>query len=87
MSPPGDRVAIRIGDWKLVGNDTLTKFQLFEIQKDWKEENDLATKMPDKTEEMKQRLFEVWKAIEKEGPDQWWKAERNKPVRGGTLNF
>lgn len=87
VSPPGDRVALRIGDWKLVGNDTLTNFQLFEIQKDWKEENDLATKMPDKTEEMKQRLFEVWKAIEKEGPDQWWKTERNKPVRGGTLNY
>ena len=27
VSPPGDRVAMRIGDWKLVGNDTLTKFQ------------------------------------------------------------
>ena len=24
VSPPGDRVALRIGDWKLVGNDTLT---------------------------------------------------------------
>ena len=28
VSPPGDRVALRIGDWKLVGNDTLTEFQL-----------------------------------------------------------
>lgn len=87
VSPPGDRVALRSGDWKLVGNDTLTKFQLYEIQQDWKEENDLAPTMPDKTEEMKQRLCDVWKAIEKEGPDHWWKAERNKPVRGGTLNY
>ena len=87
VSPPGDRVALRIGDWKLVGDETLTKFQLYEIQKDWKEEHDLATSMPEKTEEMKKRLIEVWKEIESEGPDDWWKSERQKPVRGGKLNY
>ncbi|HRX79873.1 MAG TPA: sulfatase-like hydrolase/transferase [Pirellulaceae bacterium] len=87
VSPPGDRVALRIGDWKLIGDETLTKFQLYEIQKDWKEERDLATSMPEKTEEMKQRLFEVWKEIETEGPDHWWKNERQKPVRGGKVNY
>jgi arylsulfatase A-like enzyme len=87
VSPPNDRVALRIGDWKLVGNDTLTEFQLYEIQKDWKEERDLAASMPEKTEEMKKRLIEVWKEIESEGPDQWWKSERQKPVRGGKLNY
>lgn len=87
VSPPGDRVALRIGDWKLVGNDALTKFQMYEIQKDWKEERDLAAEMPEKTEEMKKRLFEVWKSIETDGPDHWWKNERQKPVRGGKLNY
>lgn len=87
VSPPADRVALRIGDWKLVGDEMLTKFQLYEIQKDWKEENDLASSMPGKTEEMKQRLFEIWKDIESEGPDQWWKNERQKPVRGGKVNY
>lgn len=87
VSPPGDRVAMRIGDWKLVGDETLTKFQLYEIQKDWKEENDLAATMPDKTEEMKKTLFKVWKDIETEGPSEWWKSERQKPVRGGKVNF
>lgn len=87
VSPPGDRVAMRIGKWKIVGNDTLTKFLLFDIQKDWKEENDLAATMPEKTEEMKKKLFEVWKEIETEGPDHWWKNERQKPVRGGKLNY
>ncbi|MDB4786340.1 sulfatase-like hydrolase/transferase [Planctomycetaceae bacterium] len=87
VSPPGDRVALRVGDWKLVGDETLTKFQLFEIQKDWKEEQDLATKMPGKTEKMKKELFAVWRGIEAEGPDKWWKSERQKPVRGGKVNY
>ncbi len=87
VSPPEDRVALRIGDWKLVGDETLTKFQLYEIQKDWREEHDLAASMPERTEEMKRRLFEVWKDIESEGPDHWWKSERQKPVRGGTVNY
>lgn len=87
VSPPANRVAIRIGDWKLIGDETMTQFQLYEIQKDWKEENDLAAKMPKKTAEMKKRLFEVWKGIESEGPAEWWKNERQKPVQGGKLNY
>jgi arylsulfatase A len=87
VSLPGDRVAIRIGDWKLVGNDTLTEFQLYDIQKDWREEHDLAASMPAKTEEMKTRLFAVWTEIESEGPNHWWKSERQNPVQGGVLNY
>lgn len=87
VSQPGDRVALRIGDWKIVGDELLTKFQLFEIQKDWKEENDLAVTMPEKTSEMRHALFKVWENIEAEGPDHWWKNERQKPVRGGKLNY
>ena len=78
---------MRIGDWKIVGNDELTKFQLYEIQKDWKEENDLASSMPEKTEQMKNTLIELWKEIETEGPQEWWLKERQKPSRGGKLNY
>ncbi|MBX2851750.1 MAG: sulfatase-like hydrolase/transferase [Phycisphaeraceae bacterium] len=87
VSKPDDRVAMRVGQWKIVGNDTLTKFQLYHIQKDWKEENDLAAEMPDKTEAMKQQLLDLWKSIEEEGPDQWWKSDRQKPKGGGKLNY
>ncbi|WP_231617395.1 sulfatase family protein [Novipirellula aureliae] len=86
VSHPNDRVAMRIGDWKIVGNDTMTEFQLYEIQKDWKEENDLAAKMPEKTEEMKQILFKLWKQIETEGPNEWWEGQKGAPKRG-TLNY
>ncbi|QDV66017.1 sulfatase family protein [Crateriforma conspicua] len=87
VSPPTDRVAMRIGDWKLVGDETLTKFQLYQIDEDWKEENDLSDRYPGKTEEMKEALFRVWEQIETEGPDQWWKNERQAPVRGGKVNY
>ena len=86
VSHPDNRVAMRVGDWKLVGNDTLTEFQLYEIQKDWKEENDLSAKMPEKTEEMKKIFFKLWGEIEAEGPDEWWKGQKGKPKRG-TLNY
>ncbi|NNE91742.1 MAG: sulfatase-like hydrolase/transferase, partial [Verrucomicrobiales bacterium] len=87
VSQADDRVALRAGDWKIVGNDVFTEFQLFEIQKDWKEENDLAAKMPEKTEEMKQKLFKVWKKIETEGPKEWWLNERQKPTGRSRLNY
>lgn len=87
VSPPGDRVALRIGDWKLVGNDTLTEFQLYEIQTDWKEEHDLAASMPEKTEALKLQLLGVWKEIKAEGPAEWWESDRQKPARGGKLNY
>ena len=86
VSSPDDRVAIRIGDWKIVGDETLTKFQLFEVQKDWQEKNDLSSLMPEKTEEMKNILLDLWEDIQADGPSEWWENETQKPRRG-TLNY
>ena len=49
--------------------------QLYEIQRDWKEEKDLAAEKPAKLAEMKSVFFEVLEGIEKEGPSEWWKKE------------
>lgn len=87
VSGANDRCALRIGDWKIVSNDEMNQFLLFNIQNDWNEANDLAEKMPEKTEEMKKALFKVWKDIEAEGPKEWWLGERNKPVKGAKLNY
>ena len=57
---------------KLVADETLTKFQLYEIQIDWKEEHDRANEMPEKTAELKALLLETWQGIVEEGPNQWW---------------
>ena len=75
IAPPASNAAMRIGDWKIVADRTFTKFQLYNIQKDWKEENDLAEEMPAKLEEMKKEFFSVWEGIESEGPREWWENE------------
>lgn len=87
VSGPDDRVAMRIGDWKLVGDETLTKFQLFNIQKDWKEEDNLAAAMPEKTTEMKRILLDLWADIEAEGPREWWENDKQHPKKGGKLSY
>lgn len=87
VSQPDNRVAMRVGDWKIVADDTLTTFQLYEIEKDWKEQKDLAALMPDRTEAMKQQLIKLWDDIKEEGPNEWWEGERNKPIGDGKLNY
>ncbi|MDO7085578.1 sulfatase-like hydrolase/transferase [Pseudocolwellia sp. AS88] len=87
VSPAEDRVAMRIDDWKIVGNDTLTEFMLFNVQKDWQEQNDLAKTMPEKLNSMKAKLLETWADIKSEGPNQWWEAETQPPMKGSKLNY
>jgi arylsulfatase A-like enzyme len=87
VSGADNRVAVRVDDWKIVANDTLTDFKLFNIQKDRVEKDDLALKMPGKTEEMKKLLLATWADIVEEGPNEWWETERQKPPKGGTLSF
>jgi arylsulfatase A-like enzyme len=87
VSGADNRVAVRVDDWKIVANDTLTDFKLFNIQKDRVEKDDLALKMPGKTEEMKKILLATWADIVEEGPNEWWETERQKPPKGGTLSF
>lgn len=87
VSRPDSRVALRIDQWKIVGNETMEEFQLFEIDKDPREENDLAEAMPDKLDEMKQTLFQVWADIEEEGPKQWWHDPKIRPRRGSKVGY
>ena len=87
VSGPDNRVALRHGDYKIVGNDALTKFYLFNIVKDHEEKNDLSSAMPEKAAEMKKLLLKTWGDISKEGPNEWWETERQKPTKGGTLNY
>jgi len=87
VSDPNDRSAIRIGDWKLIGNDLMTEFELYNIEADWQEGNDLASEMPEKTDELKRELFKVWGSIEDEGPKEWWRECKVKPVRNGNLAY
>ena len=87
VSGAQDRVALRVGDWKIVGNDTLTEFMLFDVQNDWQEKNDLSKKQPEKFAEMKQILLKTWADIVEEGPNEWWENERTPAKGGAKLNY
>ena len=82
IAPEKSRAAMRIGDWKVVADETLTEFQLYEIEKDWQETNDLAAEKPEKLAEMKKTFMDVWRGIEAEGPRDWWENEPPRQPRG-----
>ena len=73
LADPQVHVALRKGDWKVLANVQLDKFQLYKIDEDWQERNDLAQSKPQKLEEMSALLLSVHKQIEEEGPSEWWK--------------
>ena len=78
IANPNIQVALRKDGWKILANEKLDAFQLYHIEKDWKEETDLASKHPEKLAEMKTVLLSVHKQVEKEGPRDWWE---NEPPR------
>ncbi len=81
LAPTQFRVGMRIGDWKIVGSDDLTSFELYNIASDWQETNNVANEFPDTFSEMRARLIEHDAAVLEEGPD-WWKLEKPQK-RGG----
>jgi len=87
IAPPESHAAMRVGDWKIIASQDLQRFQLYNIQKDWKEERDLAGEMPDRLAAMKKRFMEIWDGVEKEGPSEWWKnqPQGGRKKRGGKL--
>ncbi len=80
------RIAMRVGDWKIVSNDTMDVFQLFNIEKDREEKMNTGKENPEKLEEMKAQLTKLWSDIEKEGPKEWWESETQKP-KDGKLSY
>ena len=72
LAPASYRVGLRAGDWKIVGSDDLSQFELYNIAEDPKETENLAEKESKRFEELKQRLIEHDAAVLEEGPD-WWK--------------
>jgi arylsulfatase A-like enzyme len=57
-APNRRKVAIRAGDWKLLRNNTNDDWHLFNIADDPYEQNDLAEKLPEKVQELKQLIRE-----------------------------
>ncbi len=80
LAPARYRVGLREGDWKIVGSDDLTQFELYNLAEDWQETTDLAQTHPSKFEEMKAKLIAHDTAVLDDGPD-WWKREGQAPGR------
>lgn len=72
IAPEPLKTAMRIGDWKILADETLTQFELYNVQQDPQEKNELGAKEPTKFNEMKSELAKLNAEIEAEGPP-WWR--------------
>ncbi len=68
-SARGPKFALRIGDWKILGDYELTDFELYNIARDPKEKNERSDQAPERFKRMKRKLIEFTKDVEAEGPD------------------
>ena len=75
ISSPDSRVALRIDDWKIVADDKLENFQLFNLKDDWQERNNLADKQPGRFGKMKAALLAADAEVLADGPDWWTKPQ------------
>ncbi len=72
IAPGPLKTAMRIGDWKILADEQLTRFELYNLQNDPQEKTNLRATQPAKFEAMKTALVKLNTEIEAEGPD-WWK--------------
>ena len=61
-------VAMRQGDWKILADNDMTKFELYNLRKDIAEEHNLADSQPNHLEMMKKILVKLQAGIDTEGP-------------------
>jgi arylsulfatase A len=77
------KFAMRLEAWKILSNDTLTEFELYNLEKDPAETTDLKEAEPERFGALRERLLAHTAAVEAEGPD-WWKrlsASGGKPQK------
>ncbi len=77
IAPGPMKAAMRQGDWKVVAAPDLSKVELYNLKADPKEENDLASKEPDRLKAMTETFARLQKEIEAEGP-KWPKPGEKK---------
>ena len=77
LAPEPIRMAMRVGDWKILGSEDYQHFELYNLKDDWQEKNELSAVHPEKFEELKAKLIAHDKAVLAEGPD-WWKRKQTR---------
>ena len=61
-------VAMRQGDWKIIADNDLTRFELYNLRKDIAEKHNLAASQPRRLAAMKKTLAKLHTEIDSEGP-------------------
>lgn len=83
---PNAKVAMRVDDWKILADEKLSQFELYNLKDDLKETTDLKDKEPQRFAALKEQLIGHNASVEAEGPD-WWKRlspNGGKPKGGET---
>jgi arylsulfatase A len=82
IAPEPLKVSMRVGDWTIIADEKMSKFELYNLKDDVKQTTDLALKEPAKLAEMRDTLIRLNREIETEGPT-WWRdyAEKKKQVK------
>jgi len=73
IAPGPLKIAMRIGDWKILADPKLTQFELYNLKTDPQEKTELGAAEPAKLADMKTALIKLNTEIEAEGPD-WVKS-------------
>lgn len=71
------RIALREGEWKILGDSKRTVFSLHNLYIDPRETTDLSAHEPELFESMKNALIEYDREVIAEGPD-WWNREEDQ---------
>lgn len=81
IAPTEFKIALRDGDWTILANETLTKFELYDLKTDVKQSKNLAETAPDKLAQLQRMLRKLNTEIEAEGPTWWRGYEEKKKVK------
>ncbi|MEQ1752043.1 MAG: sulfatase-like hydrolase/transferase [Prosthecobacter sp.] len=69
---PNMKIAMRVDDWKILADETLSEFELYNLKDDVKETTDLKDTDVERFGALKAQLIKHNASIDAEGPD-WWK--------------
>ncbi|MFT5127460.1 MAG: arylsulfatase A [Rhodothermales bacterium] len=82
LASASSRIALRVGDYKIIGSDDRSKFELYNIADDWQEKTELSGTEPERFAALRAQLIAQDKAVLADGPD-WWKDEAKKAQKKG----
>lgn len=81
-APKDMHIAVRDGDWKLLANEAMDKFELYNLKDDVKETTDLAAKEPQRVAQMHRTMASLVADMAKGAPE--WNTGEKKRGAGKT---